>query len=73
MFIVRTSENVSRLKRWNGMSIDGDAVYEFKADGKYHFLVNTNRFRKIQDLPKHRIESILCEDKESGKCRHSWL
>lgn len=66
ILIIRTSMRVDKLERMNTISVSGDAIYNFVANGIEHTITADVDFKTIQVDKEIHCNKILCEDSGSG-------
>lgn len=66
ILIIRTSVRIDKLERMNTISVSGDAIYNFVANGIEHTINTDIDFKTIQVDKEVHCNRILCEDSGSG-------
>lgn len=66
ILIIRTSTRVGKLERMNTISVSGDAIYNFVANGIEHTITADVNFKTVQVNKEIHCNKILCEDSGSG-------
>lgn len=66
ILIMRTSVRMDKLERMNTISVSGDAVYNFVANGIEHTITPDIDFKPIQVDKEIHCSKVLCEDSGSG-------
>lgn len=66
ILIIRTSTRVGKLERMNTISVSGDAIYNFVANGVEHTITADVNFKTVQVNKEIHCNKILCEDSGSG-------